>query len=378
MKTTLALILSVCAFLMAVSCGNFPYKPAQFIAPIPPPPPNAFVSKDSLAAFVGTHNVKFAYTKTIVGGSRLLYFVDFNDSIVTPKLLKRPSGKQDWSANCPIISPDGKLVTYYVLDPMNSRHAAAYCQKLDTAAEPNLIDDPGSDPHFFQENTSLFITYADTTDKILTVYDSLKTRNTYQVQINAVTGEKTGVRTSIAPFPFYGGKSYDGKYLCTGYANAYIFNTISKSYFAINPPLTIPIQTCNPSMTPDSIKTGQMMFLNIGGKQNMKNMPASIANGVGEHQYVFVADTDNALVGSFSVVEILPDYSTGEWQCPKWTNVTGYFCALATKAPNAKVPVYDCFIVSNSATKKALLLNVKPELLQFNSDSKPYVFIGGR
>jgi hypothetical protein len=376
MKTTLALIFASCASLLLISCGNWPYKPAQFIAPVPPPPENAFVSKDSLTAFVGTHNVKLAYTKMIPGGTQLLYFVDFNDSLVSPKLLKRPSDKQDWAAWCPILSPDGALVTYYLVDPSNGKHAAAYCQKLDTGAVPNLIDDPGSEPHFYADNlNNIYITYADTTDKIDADYNTLKSRHTYKVQINKVTGQKTGTKTSIASFPFYGGMSYDGNYICTGYSNAYIFNTVSQSFFSVNTGK----QTCNPSMTPDSLKSGQMMFLNIGGIQNMKNMPAEIGQspGAGEHQYVFIADTANSLISSFSMAEILPNYSGGEWQCPKWSNASDYFCALATKSTESNVIVYDCFIVSIS-TKKALLLNVKPELLQFNSTSKPYVYLGGK
>jgi hypothetical protein len=378
MKAILAVTSAFCAFLFLASCENCPYKPVEFTAPLPPPPPNAFVSIDSLSTFVGSHNVKLAYTKSIPGGNQVLYFADFNDSAVAPQVVKKPAGLQDWSANCPIISPDGNLVAYYLTDPSNSKHAAAYCQKLDANSEPNLIDDPGSDPHFYKDNHNhLYITYADTTDKLDATHSSLRTRHTYEVQIDTATGQKIGTKDSIAPFPFYGGMSYDGKYICTGFSNAYIFNTVSQNFFSINPPLSSPIQTCNPSMTPDSFLIGRMMFLNIGGVQNMKNMPASITQGVPEHQYVFVADTDNTLISSFSLVEVLPSYSSGEWQCPKWTNVTGYFCALATKSSSVSVPVYDCFIVSMS-TKKTLLLNLRPDLLQFNGTSKPYVFIGAK
>ncbi len=374
-RITLALILSAFAGYILSSCSDWPYKPTQFIAPIPPPPANAFVSKDSLTSFVGTSNVKLAYTKTIPGGTQVLYFVNFSDSIIAPKLLKRPADKQDWGAWCPIISPNGDLVTYYLIDPSNSKHAAAYCQKLDTTAEPNLIDDPASDPHFFKDNlNNVFITYSDTTDKLDADNTTLKTRHTYKVQINSTAGQiLSGTKTAIATFPFYGGLSYDGKYVCTGYANAYIYNIASSKFFPINTGL----QTCNPSMTPDSVKIGQMMFLNIGGPQNMLNMPTAIANGAGEHMYVFIADTTNTLVNSFSLETMLPSYSSGEWQCPKWTNSPNFFCALATKSTTTDVIVYDCYLVSIS-TQKTLLLNVKPALLQFNSTSKPYVYIGGK
>lgn len=372
-RVILALIFAAFSVFMISSCSDWPYKPTQFVAPIPPPPANAFVSKDSLASFVGTSNVTLAYTKTIPGGTQVLYFVDFTDSIVSPKLLKRPADKQDWAVWCPIISSKGTLVTYYLIDPSNSKHAAAYCQKLDTNAVPNLIDDPGSDPHFIDSASNLYISYADTTDILIADYKTLTTRHTYKVQINPATGQIIGTKTLLAPFPFYGGLSYDSKYICTGYANAYIYNTISQIFFPINTGL----QTCNPSTTPDSLKTGQMMFLNIGGTQNMLNMPAAIASGAGEHMYVFIADTTNTLIKSFSLVDMLPGYFGGEWQCPKWTNNAGYFCALATKATTADVVVYDCFLISITSGK-TLLLNTKSTLLQFNSNSKPYVYIGGK
>ncbi len=362
------------AGLLLWSCENWPYKPTPFTTPIPPPPANAYVSKDSLQALVGTQNVKLAYTIDIVGGTQVLYFVDFNDSLVSPKLLKRPSDKQDWAVWSPIISPDGALVAYFLVDPNNSKHAAAYCQKLDPSAEPNLIDDPGSDPHFYVDNQIEYITYADTTDILLAGYSTLTTKHTYKVQIDATTGQTTGNRDSIAPFPFYGGMSIDGKYICTGYSNAYILNLVSQTFFSIDPPLTSLIQTCNPSMTPDPVLTGQMMFLNIDGIQNLNNMGALSGVDLAKHQYVFIADTGNNLVNSFTLSQVLPDYASGEWECPKWTNASKFFCALATKSTSASNVVYDCFIVSTDSPPKTLLLN-KPTL-QFNSSSKPYVYVG--
>ncbi len=372
MRTILSFVAIVAAGLLLWSCENWPYKPVQFLTPVPPPPPNAFVSKDTLKAFVGTQNVKLAYTKQIAGGTQLLYFVDFSDSLVTPQLLKRPSDKQDWAVWCPIISPNGALVAYYLVDPNNSKHAAAYCQKLDTGAVPNLIDDPGSDPHFYEDNlNNVYIIYADTTDILHVDYSTLTTKHTYKVSIDT-TGQITGTKVSIVPYPFYGGMSYDGTYMCTGYANAYIVNTVSQHFFAIDSG----VQTCNPSMTLDHLLTGRMMFLNIGGIQNMNNMGALASSNLVEHQYVLIADTGNNLVNSFNVGQILPAYGSGEWQCPKWTNASNFFCALATKSTSANTIVYDCFIVQ-IASPKTLLLNVRPDLLQFNSTSKPYVYIGG-
>jgi len=378
MKTTLALILCVCASLLAVSCGNFPYKPTQFIAPKVPPPPNAFVSADTLASFlkIQSHNVKLAYTLTPTGLSQTVFFVDFSDSAISPRELKKPADKQDWTAWSPIISPDGKLVTYYLVSGTQS---VAYCQRLDTAAVPTeAIGDPGSEPHFFKNGQgNLYVTYTDASGGILNgTSTTLTGYHTYKQQIDLATGLKIGSRDSIGGYPFYGGMSRDGKYICTGYSSAYIYNISANHFFSINPNQ----QTCNPSMTPDSVLTGSMMFLNIGGHEKLNNMPPEDTGKVGEHQFIFIADTNNNFVKGFNLVSSLPTYSSegAEWQCPKWTNVPDYFCALAWNGSDSKhgAPLYNLFIISISSPNTPLMLN-KPALLQFDSSSKPYVFIGG-
>jgi hypothetical protein len=370
MKFTLALLSTFCVSLMLISCETWPYRPQPFVAPKVPPPPNAFVSKDSLYAFTGpqTNDVKFAYTKTPTGASQTIYFVDFNDSAITPRELKKPSDKQDWDAWCPIISPSGTLVTYYLA---LGNHAVAYCQELDSAAEPVLISDPGSDPHFYKTGLDLYVTYADTTGMLTGDHTAITANHTYRQKIDS-TGQKIGSPEVIATYPFYGGLSRDGKYICTGYANAYIYNFSTLNFFAIDPTQ----QTCNPSMTPDSISTGQMMFLNIGGHEKLNSMPAADTGKVGEHKFIFIADTNNNYINGFNLSEMLPAYSSGEWQCPKWSNSADFFCALAASSTTGSSVVYDCYLISIS-TRKMLLLNTKPNLLQFESSSKPYVFIGG-
>jgi hypothetical protein len=372
MKTTLALIFGGCASLVLLSCGNWPYKPAQFIAPVIPPPQNAFVAKDSMTAFAGTGNIKLAYTK-LTSGIQVVYFVDFNDSFPTPRPLKKPADKKDWDAWCPIISPNGSLVAYYLVSNNNIRHSAAYCQTLDTTSEPVPIAEPGSDPHFYRDSSGrLFITYADTTTMLQGDLSLITGHATFKQQIDSVTGQKTGNAVSIAPYPFYGGISADGNYLCTGYSFAYIYNLSSQKLFPVNPGK----QTCNPSMTPDPVHTGSMMFLNIGNIQAMNNMPAALQGAnLKEHKFIFIADTNNNCEKAFSIVDMVPGMSGAagcEWQCPKWSNAPDFFCALTSA--NGSDP-WDCYLVSIS-TQAILKLN-KPSLLTFDGTSKPYVYRGG-
>ncbi len=372
MKGALALIAPVVCVLVILSCDNFPYKPSEFIVPKVAPPPNAFVAKDSLAGFVGgaAKTVKLAYTLTPTGGSQTVYFVNFGDSVVAPKELRKDNARSDWDAWCPIISPNGALVTYYL---RSGTQAAAYCQPLDTAAAPVPVG-AGSEPHFYKDGLgNLFVTYTDANGIMLDGTSATLTGyHTYKQKVDPATGQKMGPPDTVASYPFYGGMSWNGNYICTGYSSAYIYNCVKGTFFAVNPGQ----QTCNPSMTPDSILTGRMMFLNIGGHEQLNQLPPGDTGRVGEHKFVFVADTNNNYVYGFELASMLPAYSAGEWQCPKWTNVPDFFCALAAKSTNGSKVVYDCILVSISS-KRMLLLNARPDLLQFESSSKPYVYIGG-
>jgi hypothetical protein len=354
------------ALCLMFSCENFPYKPPEFVAPKVPPPPNAFVPKDSITKFVGNPNatVKLAYTLTSTGSSQTVYFVNFNDSVVEPREIKKDNTRSDWDAWCPILSPNGALVTYYL---RSGTQAELYCQALDTGATPILIGS-GSEPHFYKDNQGLYITYTDANGIMLIgTSTTLTGYHTYKQRVDPATGQTIGSPALIASYPFYCGMSTNGTYICTGYSSAYIYNCSTSLFFAINPGQ----QTCNPSMTPDSVFTGRMMFLNIGGHEQLNQLPPEDTGKVGQHKFVFIADTNNTYITGFDIT-MLPAYASGEWQCPKWTNIPDVFCVLATKSSLT----YDCFLVSIS-TGHTLLLNVKPALLQFQSSSKPYVYIGG-
>ena len=168
--------------------------------------------------------------------------------------------------------------------------------------------------------------------------------------------------------------STDGNYICTGYERAYIYNISSQHLFSVNGSK----QTCNPSMTPDTQHTGQMMFLNIGGIQAMDTMPVSMQGvSLKEHKFIFIADTNNNYINSFNIVDMVPGMAGAsgcEWQCPKWSNVPDFFCALTS--PTGLDP-WDCYLISISNSSTTLLKLNKSSLLSFDGTSKPYVHIGG-
>jgi hypothetical protein len=372
MKTTLALIFASCASLLLISCGNWPYKPTEFIVQEPPPPPDAFVSKDSVRHFIGNDSLILLYTLQKAAGGVSIYFVNFLDSAPVAKKLKMPNDKPDWNADSPLLSPDGSLVTYFLVNPANSHHSVAYCQQLDTAAIPILLDEPASDPHFYKDSSGLFITYADTTGILNGDFTAITGHATYKQQVNPVTGQKIGGRVKIADLPFYGGLSKNGQYLCTGYASAYFYNLASQKLLPVNPgtPGASATQTCNPSMSPSTDSIGRMMFLNIGGIQTMNNMPFGNAK-IGEHKYVIIADTNNNYINGFDISQIL-FFPNGNWQDPEWSNSPDYFTAVASSGDGK----WDGYLVSIK-TGKAIRLN-NASVMTLTDSSTPYAFFMGR
>jgi hypothetical protein len=361
MKRITALLTGIVLCQLLVSCDSgWPYKPVQFIAPEPPPPKHAFIPTAALDSFCGTGNVTLLYTYSIQGVmTQTIYYVHLSDSDATPVKLKKPAGREGWKAESPMPSPDGKLVTYYLFPPIG--HSAAYIQKLDSTSDPVPIAEPGSDPHFYKDQQGkLFVTYADTTEMLNNLL-SITSRATYMKQVDATSGQVIDSVGKIASHPLYGGISRDGRYMCTGYADTYIYDRTDSAYFPINANK----QTCNPSMSTDSALTDRMMFLSFAGAQNLNGYPQT---ALGMHKVIFIVDKTNTVINSFDVNAIL-GASKGEWQCPEWSNNPDYFAALASDAGN-----YDIYLV-NIKTKKALRINT--DNFRVNASATPYIFIVG-
>ena len=363
MKRVAALLTAIVLCQLLVSCDSaWPYKPVKFIAPEPPPPKHAFITKAALDSFCGTGNVTLLYTLSKLGVmTQTIYYVHLSDPDATPVKLKKPAGREGWKAESPMPSPDGKLVAYYLFPPIG--HSAAYIQRLDSTSDPIPIAEPGSDPHFYKDQQGkLFVTYADTTE-LLNNLLSITSRATYMKQVDSSSGQVIDSIGKIASHPLYGGISRDGRYMCTGYADTYIYDRTDSSYH----PIDAGLQTCNPSISTDSILTDRMMFLNFAGVQTLNNNPYGNAS-VGLHKAVFIVDKSNSVVSAFDLNTML-GASKGEWQCPEWSNNPDYFAALASDADN-----YDIYLV-NIKTKKALRINT--DNFRVNASSTPYIFIAG-
>jgi len=362
MKKTAAFLSAIVLCQLVVSCDSgWPYKPTHFIAPTPPPPLHAFISPGTLDSFCGTSNVTLLYSYEKLGVLlQTMYFIYLNDSNAVPMVLKKPAGREDWKADSPNLSPDGKFVTYHCF---SAQQCAVYIQRHDSLAVPVLVDEPGSEPHFYSDSLgNLFVTYASTFGFLPAALTTYAAYPTYMKQIDTSTLQPAALRTQIAPYPFYGGLSKDGRYLCTGYKYAYIYDRTDSTLYPVDPAN----QVCNPSITTDGVNTDRMMFLNFYGAQSMANFTETTV----EHKHVFIADKSNSMVSDFNINTVI-DATKGEWQRPRWSSNPGYFSATAQAGDSAN---YDIYLV-NMQSGKALRLN-NPNVIRMDAAVTPYVYFG--
>jgi hypothetical protein len=371
MKKLLALNISVVCIFFIMSCDiGWPYRPEEFKIPAPDLIDD-FINRDSLADFTGidADSIIFVFTLQLNNGGRTIYFVNFKEAIPVALRLKKPADKPDWDADSPLLSPDGKLVTYYLLNPedISASQGATFVQRLDTSAVPVQITAKGSEPHFYMDKiNNLYVIYADTCGKIDAKLDAISGNATFKQKIDASTGEKIGEPVQIISKPFYGGISKDGRYLCTAYSNAYFYDVQNSRLISINTDR----QTCNASISPDPQHPDQMMFLSINGVQNMSNDPFK-STSLTQHRVVYIVDATNSVVEAFDINSLLSYPDGSGWQDPEWSNKPNFFCTLAKS--EGVGGTWDCFLVRIS-DKKMLKLNTPP--LEFSSTATPSVHLG--
>ncbi len=364
--TKTSLIICMLLGMLQYSC-DFPYQPKQFALPAIQ---SSFISSDTIQQFVGTSNVKITYT--LNEGSRWIYFVDYNQSTPAPVKLKKPSGKETVNGDSPSISPDGLFVAYYLTHGADIQ--GAYFQKLNSSAAPVLVSANGTEPHWWKDsNNRIFIIYSDQAMSTTLVKDN---SFTYRQQV-ALEGDGSliGSAEHVAPYAMNGGMSASGRFLCTGYKNAAFYDVVDSILLPINEG----VQTCNPSIDPDTSDPGIMMFLNIGGKQNLYNPfsgnPDFTDPLIPQHAMLFIVDTKNDLVDYVPLRLATAKYRPYiEWQDPEWSNAQRFATVLGViDDANA-----DMIIVKGigdaSAAKE--ILNVTTGKYKLNSTSTPYLWIG--
>src|SRR5574344_2186759 len=194
-------------------------------------------SSDSLGTVVGTDSVKLVY----VSEDDKVIFVDFANGgkRVT---LPRPSGRSGWMMDSPLISPDGKWITYNILE--DSFTWESYIQELAANSTPVKIPADSTtslepvQPHWWQFGSRLFVVWAEFPSGNAWLNKADLTNASAQdgsvgrtcmreVKLTAgapmdIAVEWTGAVREIASVPFTGGRSPDGHFLATGTNNGYL------------------------------------------------------------------------------------------------------------------------------------------------------------
>ncbi|MDD5673166.1 MAG: hypothetical protein PHC61_03295 [Chitinivibrionales bacterium] len=369
-KTKSVLGVGLWGLLLLAAC-DFSYQPVSFV---PPKPPFTFASGAAVENFIGTRNAKVAFTlkKTLS-----VQVVDFNDTATDETrqavTLKKPAGKETYSSDSPLFSPDGGWVTYFVYT--GEEDCVPYVQQCTPDALPIQVtptaSPAGNDPHWWVDPAAphdTFIVYA---DKFRTNLNSLATLTgsaTYKRKITRSGASATfGPVVTIAPKPFTGGISPDGAFLCTGYADAALWDVGAAKLYPVNSGK----QVCNPSICPDPAHPDWMMFLCFDGVQNLDETAINRTLGaVREHQIIYVVDKSNR-VQWFINKDSIADNNT-EFQDPEWSNKTDFLMALAGNAGESN---YDCYIIKRSTGDKLSLLSSSSGS-RLNDTSTPSLWIG--
>ena len=354
------------ASIFLFSC-NFPYQPKQFVLP---EIPSFFIAADSITSFTNSANVKIAYT--LNEGSRFVYYIDFRQPSPAPVRLKKPVGKETVNGDSPLISPDGRFVTYYLTHGADLQ--GAYLQKLDPSSEPVLIAANGTEPHWWKDSSGqLYVLYS---NQLMSTTMVKGDYATYRQKVSLDgNGALVGSSEQIAPYAMNGGMSANGRYLCTGYKNAAMYDLSDSLLISLN----TGIQTCNPSIDPDTTHPNYMMFLNIGGAQNLNN--PFLGNSdfpspqIGQHAMIFIVDSKNTVIDYIPLTLLASNYgSYDEWQDPEWSNNSRFAMALGVLNESDADAVIIKNIGNGAVAKK--VLRITPGKLKLNVTSTPYIWIG--
>jgi hypothetical protein len=201
-----------------------------------------FVKKEHIRQFFGTIQFKFVYTLMEEGGT--LNYLDYSLSgEPVPVPLQKPAGKENWYCASPLVSPDGNWAAYHCFaNASKGGLYASYIQRLKPDAEPVLIAEGASDPHWWVDPTTgdYYLVYAVTAGDYFTESDFSETTiesggigATLKQHLKGswVDGPQHMAGLEVDPeakpytlirLPFKGGLSRDGYFLSTAYKYAYL------------------------------------------------------------------------------------------------------------------------------------------------------------
>jgi hypothetical protein len=115
-----------------------------------------------------------------------------------------------------------------------------------------------------------------------------------------------------------------------------------------------------------------MMFLNIGGAQELIDPMFPSDSSVDEHSMIFIVNSVNTVVDyiPLSLANSMLGIPYIEWQDPEWSNNPEYSTALGVISETSA----DGIIIKNNGNKS--LFKFTSGTVKLTSTSTPYIWIG--
>lgn len=282
---------------------------------------------DSVKAFFGGKEARLVFTL-----NRHMYYVVYRNGEPTVTRISQGNeslAKSEGAINSPLISPDGKWVTF----AGTTRGKPTFVQALaqgDSAVSRILVDPKArtlADPHWHIEDGKTWIYFA-TLPSVVPYNPECGqiSGSTYRTPMVGDTAFGPIEITGIAG-AYRGGISRDGRYAGTTYSATAIFDRELDSTHLILPNR----QQCNASMNPfapGSKNMDLMMVLAFGGSTNFYPLVTGDSTTEGLHENLWIYNKHNQVVWRAK----RPDTTYYElFDKPEWSTHPNYATATALR-----------------------------------------------
>jgi hypothetical protein len=230
----------------------------------------------------------------------------------------------------PVISPDGNYYTYakgVTGDGEENSPCTTFFSSFDPAiiASPITVATPAYVPRFIQNSpdpTLIYSTCSKNPDITKHAWDKCGT----VVKTSFVNNTFTKPEIVWGGGSYFGGLSYDNKYLCTAWLGTGFAmmlditssaNTPNYVHLKVKNNITqtdslIKIGVCNPSISSSRAFTNAMMFFDFGSENIPKNYSVPNFSKWALHEIIFISRFDGAILKAFKP-PVNPQLSSQEW-----------------------------------------------------------------
>ncbi|HEX7510539.1 MAG TPA: SUMF1/EgtB/PvdO family nonheme iron enzyme [Chitinivibrionales bacterium] len=274
----------------------------------------------TLLSFFGTTSLRLVFVKEN-SSSRTLWSIDFSQPGAQVKRLV-----DSLKAYNPVISPNGRFVAYS--SKGENGFSGPSTGTIMSFAGPQAgikRSDPSKPlyiPRWWVDPASpdTFVVYADNT--VANDAPQWKSGKTYRQKV--IGGAFAGAPEILCDSgSFYGGLSYDGNFLATGFKNSYVLNILANDLYQYFSPgkngTGQAIQVCNVSITPSFDRQDAIMFLDFGSRISS----SIVGKPYGLHAVLFTSNS----VDSIAWYEKPPGFD--RWEDVEWSNHPRFAVAVA-------------------------------------------------